>query len=806
MKWSIRLAARPPPPGRASRNLRAAGISRQAFRSRFFDLQRGVPFPARARLQVALDRLEQFLQQGDVERLREHAHVHVTRALQFLRVTGDENHGQRRLAVLQRLGQIDAVHLAGHVDVREHKIEMREGRRVVVVRRSNVAGLDERERARRVVRAGDVMAHHLQQRFGARRDFVVVFDQQHAQAVRRRDAVLARRRFVRDRRRGRGARQIQMHRRARADRAVDRGQSARALAEREHLRQPEPRAHALRLGRIERLERAREHVGRHADARILQRNVHEFAVERKALAGPERDIARAHREAAAVGHGVARVDGEIDEREFEFGDVDVHGPHAFVDIDDERDLRAQRRAQQFAARGQPASGVDRLVAQRLLARHAEQLARERLAALERALDRREFAFERGRAAPPRDLHVGGDDHQQIVEVVRDAADEIAERFHLARLPVGRFDRAPHRRFGLPALPRFLFGGEAAQRQPDHAPERDRRREHRDDQHAQVPVPRGPDRRAAVRAGDINRIRADTSIREDHLVVEQLRAHVHDARVLAAGECRGERRARRNARTAGARLSRGRRRLERENRAVAAHEAERHRRVRAQQFAIEGAEVGGPQRDRNETVELALRVVARHARVEHDFAAHLALHHARDVIDHAARADAHEVVAREDRDGRRRRVAAAREQVAVAAEDRHGRHLRIAAADRVELLVNLRFVQADAFVVEILHAVHDARVERVVHVEHLERVLLGHAHGAQRDVGGVGFARAQVVPRHRGHVDARQHDGRHEQRNQRAAADREVVAGRGRKRRFIGARRSGRAIVWPGGPVGNHRTD
>ena len=136
--------------------------------------------------------------------------------------------------------------------------------------------------------------------------------------------------------------------------------------------------------------------------------------------------------------------------------------------------------------------------------------------------------------------------------------------------------------------------------------------------------------------------------------------------------------------------------------------------------------------------------------------------------------------------------AAGEQRALAPEDRHGGHLRIAAAHGAQLVVNLGFARADAVVVETLGQIDDARVERLVHVEHFQRVFFRDAHGAQRHVGGIGFARAQIAERHGGHVHARQHDGCDQQGDQRDAPHVEILFRHGRKRRLLlrGRRKDG----------------
>ena len=66
-------------------------------------------------------------------------------------------------------------------------------------------------------------------------------------------------------------RQIDLHRRAGARLAVDLDMALRLLDEAIDLAEPEPGAFAGRFGGEKRIERARRHVGRHADAGIGDR-------------------------------------------------------------------------------------------------------------------------------------------------------------------------------------------------------------------------------------------------------------------------------------------------------------------------------------------------------------------------------------------------------------------------------------------------------------------------------------------------------------------------------------------------------
>ena len=96
---------------------------------------------------------------------------------------------------------------------------------------------------------------------------------------------------------------------------------------------------------------------------------------------------------------------------------------------------AERRGAAARGAGHELVDVGRLRLQRLLAREGEQLPGE----LGRALDGPADLLERaahGRASASfllQHFDVAEDDHEDVVEVVRDAAGELADRFHLLRL-------------------------------------------------------------------------------------------------------------------------------------------------------------------------------------------------------------------------------------------------------------------------------------------------------------------------------------------------------------------------------------
>ena len=210
---------------------------------------------------------------------------------------------------------------------------------------------------------------------------------------------------------------------------------ARLVGKAVDLRQSETGAFAERLGGEERLEDSRQHVGRDADAGIGHRQRHEVALELiHPVALLQGDVARRQRNDAAARHRVTRVDGHVDQRELELGDVDLDRPDIRRDVALELHVAAQRADQHLV------HGLDAFLevgdhrVERLASRERQQLARQALAAIGGRVDRvdRLQMLRIGEPAAQK-LRMAADDHQEIVEVVRDAAGQLAERLHLLRL-------------------------------------------------------------------------------------------------------------------------------------------------------------------------------------------------------------------------------------------------------------------------------------------------------------------------------------------------------------------------------------
>ena len=133
-------------------------------------------------------------------------------------------------------------------------------------------------------------------------------------------------------------------------------------------------------------------------------------------------------------HGIARIDGEIEQRRFELARVEPHGPQIIGKI--ERHLDAFRHAATNPALGslQNAVDVQRLRVERLPAGESEQLAGQAGAAIDRmanGLVHPADALEVGPALGQ--FQVAGNDGEKIVEVVGDAAGELSDCFQPLRL-------------------------------------------------------------------------------------------------------------------------------------------------------------------------------------------------------------------------------------------------------------------------------------------------------------------------------------------------------------------------------------
>src|SRR4051794_982622 len=149
------------------------------------------------------------------------------------------------------------------------------------------------------------------------------------------------------------------------------------------------------------------------------------------------------RQRAAGRHRVAGVDREGDDHLLQLRAVGAHGREVVGGEHGDRHVVADQAIEHRQQPGRDLVEVERDRVHHLLAREREQLARELRGALGRPLDLAQFVRARaGADAALREPAVAADHGQQVVEVMRDAARELADRLHLLRLAQLLLERAP----------------------------------------------------------------------------------------------------------------------------------------------------------------------------------------------------------------------------------------------------------------------------------------------------------------------------------------------------------------------------
>ena len=182
-------------------------------------------------------------------------------------------------------------------------------------------------------------------------------------------------------------------------------------------------------------------VGVHARARVADLEHHVGAGRRRAAARRWRDFACLHvggadHEPSPVGHGVAGIDGQVHDHLLDLAGVCLDSIQRRLGHDDEVDRLADEPLQHGLHAGHDAVELQHLGREHLLAAEGEELARQGGRLVRRLADALGVlaqGVDRGQA-PEHQVAVAADDHEQVVEVVRDTARELAHRVHLLRLP------------------------------------------------------------------------------------------------------------------------------------------------------------------------------------------------------------------------------------------------------------------------------------------------------------------------------------------------------------------------------------
>ncbi len=137
----------------------------------------------------------------------------------------------------------------------------------------------------------------------------------------------------------------------------------------------------------------------------------------------------------ALFHRVARVDGEVDHHLLELARVGLDAAQIGSQFEHQLDLIADQTLQHLVHVRQHPVDVEHLALHHLPAAEREQLPRQHRGRLPGAVHLQDVGADRMVLAELLDheLAVPEDAGEQVVEVVRDAAGELADRFHLLRL-------------------------------------------------------------------------------------------------------------------------------------------------------------------------------------------------------------------------------------------------------------------------------------------------------------------------------------------------------------------------------------
>ena len=154
-------------------------------------------------------------------------------------------------------------------------------------------------------------------------------------------------------------------------------------------------------------------------------------------------IGRADGELAAVRHGVAGIDGEIDDDLLELMEVGLDRPQIARLIERQLDILAEQAREQDGQFRQHIAELKHLRAQGLLAREGKQLTHEPGGAVRVLLDVHDVL--EGRVGRPvvhqQEVGEADDRRQHVVEVMGDAAGELTDRLHLLALGDLHLERA-----------------------------------------------------------------------------------------------------------------------------------------------------------------------------------------------------------------------------------------------------------------------------------------------------------------------------------------------------------------------------
>jgi len=309
------------------------------------------------------------------------------------------------------------------------------------------------------------------------------------------------------------------------------------------------------------------------------------------------------------------------------------------------------------------------------------------------------------------LDAAADDHQQIVEVVRDAAGQLADRFQPLRLAQRAFRR-------LAAVGLVVKPLRAPQRQPEADEQKSRGRQPKDQMAHHITEPLMNNRRLFDAGQHIERIAGELAIADAAVDVIDLGVDRVDITVEPALDALAERAVLVELNPAVLHQ-----RITREEIAIGAGQGEIA--ALASHAAIKAFEIARQDGDRHNTVEFTIgRAALRHGEKGiADAAQSRRMNHA-DIAARIAECLRLEVIAVGQIDGLRYwKLSGRHQRMAVAVDDRDALELRHLLDDAIQPIVQTLFVGADIVVRHAAHDLVDLGEGAIDALQHPERVLV-----------------------------------------------------------------------------------
>ena len=242
------------------------------------------------------------------------------------------------------------------------------------------------------------------------------------------------------------ARQEQAHSGALAHFAVNRDMPTGLAGEAVDHRQAQTGALADGLGGEEGVEHAAHYALRNAAAGVADAQFHVIAGAEGAVGRGEYAVQMAvgglDGELAAVGHGIARVDHQVEQGAFQLVGVGFGGPQLIGEAHLQGDAFVDAALQQFAHGADQAVDLHRFRVQRLAPGKRQQAVGETRSPVGRGhaqVDQTVEVVELAASdAPAQQLQAADNSGEHVVEVVSDTPRQLADGFHLLGLAQGLF--------------------------------------------------------------------------------------------------------------------------------------------------------------------------------------------------------------------------------------------------------------------------------------------------------------------------------------------------------------------------------